>query len=124
MIAALLGFLTPVVDRFFDNKDDADRFKAKLSQDLLQRESELKALQRDVIVAEAQGESWLQRNWRPIAMVSFLGLIWFYWMGFAPEYVTQNPAVVESVFELLKIGIGGYIVGRSGEKIVKNWKKD
>ena len=30
----------------------------------------------------------------------------------------------ESLFELLKIGVGGYIFGRSGEKMVESYSKN
>ncbi|MBI9081627.1 MAG: hypothetical protein JEY79_18045, partial [Pseudodesulfovibrio sp.] len=28
----------------------------------------------------------------------------------------------EALWELMKIGVGGYVVGRTGEKMVKEWK--
>lgn len=71
-----------------------------------------------IIQAEATGHSWLQRNWRPLVMVWFCALLGMYWFGYAPEYLTSNPALVEKLFSLLQIGIGGYIVGRSAEKII------
>ena len=37
------------------------------------------------IQAEATGESWLQRNWRPLTMVWFSALIGGYLFGYTPE---------------------------------------
>lgn len=74
--------------------------------------------QRDVIVAEASGHSWLQRNWRPmtmLAMVFLIGVI--VWTG---GYVNGRQLDHEFVMEILsiiKVGLGGYVVGRSAEKI-------
>ena len=31
-------------------------------------------------------------------------------------------AIPEQMWTLLTIGLGGYIAGRSGEKMIKNWK--
>ncbi|MBI9081933.1 MAG: hypothetical protein JEY79_19605, partial [Pseudodesulfovibrio sp.] len=31
--------------------------------------------QASIIVAEAQGESWLQRNWRPVLMMSIVAIV-------------------------------------------------
>jgi hypothetical protein len=50
-------------------------------------------------------------------------LIGLYFFGFAPEYLVENPEIVKELFNLLQIGIGGYIVGRSGEKIASSWNK-
>lgn len=70
-----------------------------------------------VIEAEAKGESWLQRNWRPLTMLSFVGLIGSHWYGFTAENLTETQIL--SMFELVKIGLGGYVIGRSAEKITK-----
>lgn len=55
-------------------------------------------------------------------MLSFLGLLFLYWFGVQPENMPES--VLLAVFDLLKIGIGGYIVGRSVEKGIKVWKND
>lgn len=68
----------------------------------------------DIIKAEAQGESWLQRNWRPLLMMDFGILITAHWFGYTAENLT--PEVQLAVFNLLQIGIGGYVIGRSVEK--------
>ena len=130
MLSTVLGFLTPVIDRFFEDKGQADRFKQELSQALIQGEGALRKAQSTIITEETSGESWLQRNWRPLTMLSFLGLLFLYWMGFAPPYVTNNPALVEKLFDVLQVGIAGYIGGRSLEKVaktagqaVKDWRR-
>lgn len=68
-----------------------------------------------VIVAEAQGEGFLQRNWRPITMLVFLWLIVSYFYGWYG--VNFSEALAIQLFELIKIGLGGYVVGRSVEKV-------
>ena len=75
-------------------------------------QQEVLAAQRAVIVAEAQGKSWLQRSWRPITMLTFLVLVVLDHTGLlafrlAPEAWT-----------LLQLGLGGYVVGRSVEKSI------
>ncbi|MCB9336482.1 MAG: hypothetical protein H6586_10050 [Flavobacteriales bacterium] len=66
-----------------------------------------------IIEAEAKGESWLQRNWRPITMLTFLVLV------VCDSFGLLTFRLSEEAWTLLQIGIGGYVVGRSGEKIVK-----
>ena len=69
------------------------------------------------VQAEASGESWLQRNWRPLTMVWFSFLVGAYWFGYTPEKLSD--AAVLSLFGLIKLGLGGYVIGRSAEKITK-----
>jgi 1,4-dihydroxy-2-naphthoate octaprenyltransferase len=68
-----------------------------------------------VIVAEAQSGSWLTRSWRPITMLTFLWLIVSYWYGW--HAANLSDALVGELFTIIKIGLGGYVIGRSGEKI-------
>ena len=68
-----------------------------------------------VIVAEAQSGSWLTRSWRPITMLVFLWLIVSYWYGWHAADLT--PALVDQLFQIIKIGLGGYVIGRSAEKV-------
>jgi hypothetical protein len=73
-------------------------------------------MQTDIIIAEAKG-NWLQRSWRPILMLSF-GFIVIYTKfisQLAPQLIT--PVLEPEFWSLLKLGIGGYVIGRSGEKI-------
>lgn len=92
-----------------------------------QLDAKTKELQSNVIIAEAKGGSWLQRNWRPLLMMEFGVIIannyilnpWLSAM-FDIDIVMEIPL---DMWALLKLGIGGYIVGRSGEKVVKAWKE-
>lgn len=116
MIAAALGV-----------KDDPDEVAAAIKADpqaalkLRQVEAQLEQTRLEVrgqaVQAEAQGESWLQRNWRPIMMLFFGGLIGGYWFGFTPENLSEGSIL--AMFELVKLGLGGYVIGRSAEKITK-----
>jgi len=69
------------------------------------------------IQAEATGESWLQRNWRPLTMIWFSMLLGGYWFGYTPENLSEEAIL--SLFGLIKLGLGGYVLGRSAEKITK-----
>ena len=68
-----------------------------------------------VIIAEATSESWVTRNWRPVTMLAFVGAILGYWFGLTPDTVPEEAVL--AMFSLVKIGLGGYVVGRSAEKV-------
>jgi len=74
-----------------------------------------------VVLGEINGDSWLQRNWRPLTMMTFVGLIVAKWMGFTAPGVTESIEI--ALLDIIKVGLGGYVVGRSVEKGIKEWKK-
>ena len=79
-------------------------------------ETKLLASQSSIITAEANGQSWMQRSWRPITMLTFLGLVVcdsFGWLA--------SPLAAEA-WVLLQIGLGGYVTGRSIEKVAVKLK--
>ena len=65
-----------------------------------------------LVAAEAGGQSWLQRNWRLLTMLAFLVLV------VADSFGLLAFRLSAEAWQLLQIGLGGYVVGRSVEKIV------
>ncbi|MBT6122471.1 MAG: hypothetical protein HOH48_03805, partial [Candidatus Puniceispirillum sp.] len=65
-----------------------------------------------LIAAEIGGQSWMQRNWRPITMLSFLTLVILDSFGLLVFRLSDEAWL------LLQIGLGGYVVGRSAEKML------
>ena len=49
-------------------------------------------------------------------MLAFVAAILAYWFGLTPD--TLPPDAINEMFLLVQIGLGGYVVGRSAEKIV------
>lgn len=109
-------------------KNKLEVIKNDMTGKLLTYQAEVTKYQSEVIIAEAKGESWLQRNWRPSLMAIF-GLI------VANNYIlapyldamfdwTVVLEIPDQLWGLLKLGVGGYIGGRSIEKGIKLWKGD
>lgn len=121
LIAPLLSGLIGVVDQAVEDKDQANQIKARLNE--LALSGNLKELETaaKVIVAEAQGDSWLQRNWRPLLMVMF-GVIIANNYILVPIFGTPAADIPPDMWDLLKLGVGGYVVGRTAEKSLKSWK--
>lgn len=124
MIAALIPAITSVVGKAIDkavpDKDQAEKLKADVTLHIMEHESKALQGQIDIILAETKG-GWLQRNWRPMLMVWFAILVGAYWFGFVPDNLT--PESIGNLFQLVQIGVGGYVVGRSGEKIMREYKR-
>ena len=125
---SLLSNLFVPAAKLIDNLHTSDEEKLTAKQAMFelqveafnkaeQYESELLSAKSAIITAEAQSQSVIARNWRPITMLTFLGLVVLDSFG-----VLLTPLAPEA-WTLLQIGIGGYVVGRSAEKAAKILKK-
>ena len=125
-IPALLSIGGKLIDKFFPDPQEAAKRKLELFE--MGQRGELAELgaAAGIITAEAKSEHWLTANWRPITMLVFVAIIannyivYPYLSLFWPDApVLEIPP---DMWGLLKIGLGGYVVGRSAEKGVKLWK--
>lgn len=123
IIGPLIGGLFGLIDKSVEDKDQAAKIKANLQQMVLTGQIKEIEAAVSIIAAEANGESWLQRNWRPLLMCLF-GIIIANNYLIVPLLGTPMADIPPDMWELLKLGIGGYVVGRSVEKGVKVWKTD
>ncbi len=122
IIGPIVGGLFGLIDKAVEDKDEAARIKSKLQEMVLSGQMKEIEAAASIIVAEARGESWLQRNWRPLLMCLF-GLIVANNYLVVPLFGTPAAEIPPDMWDLLKLGIGGYVVGRSVEKGVRVWKK-
>lgn len=91
---------------------EIQRIRTEFQTKILEYETKLMDAQSSVIRAEATSSSWLASNWRPIAMMTFLVLV-----VLDSFNLLKNP-LSDEAWLLLQIGLGGYVVGRSAEKVV------
>jgi len=117
VVKDLLGGL----DKLFTSKEEKIKAENVIKQILIQKELELQKMQTEIIVAEAKG-NWLQRSWRPILMLSF-GFIVIYVKFVGPLFDLRIPVLEDEFWTLLQIGIGGYVVGRTGEKMMNSYSE-
>lgn len=122
MFAALIPVLGPLLNElvgslFPSPEDEAKRIAAQnqIQIALMQRAAAIEEAASAIVKAEVQGESWLQRNWRPILMLVFAALIVARWMGFAAPNLAEGEYL--KLWDIVQLGLGGYVIGRSAEKI-------
>ncbi len=128
-ILKALGGLIPsigkTIEKAVTNKDLARQLTNDIEKLVLGIQSTVIEAKQAIIVAEAQGQSALQRLWRPITMLTFVLIIANnyiivpYVVAFAGPKVVPMLDIPPGMWGLLTVGIGGYIGGRSAEKIVK-----
>lgn len=114
-----------IIDQTVEDKDQAARIKANIASqqnELIQ--TELKGAI-DIILAEAKG-NWLQKSWRPLLMMAVMAIVVNNYILFPYLSMwTEKVVVLElpgGLWTLLTTGVGGYVVGRSGEKIAQSIK--
>ncbi len=126
------GILKPasdIIDELHTSEDEKLAAKAKLlaihtqaASSALEYEKQLAIEQGQTIREEAKGESFIQRSWRPMTMLMFASIIGFNYLVVPIAGMFSKNIVVltlpPDLWDLLKIGIGGYVAGRSAEKIV------
>ena len=115
-----------IIDQAVEDKDAANQIKAKIAERQQQLvETELKGAI-EIILAEAKG-NWLQRSWRPILMLTIVFIVAnnYILVPYAQAFGAPIPTLElpDGLWTLMITGVGGYIVGRSGEKIAESIKK-
>ncbi len=121
-ILNLIGAVFKPAAKLIDSLHTSDAEKRELTNQLtviqnefagrvLDYETKLMESRASIINAESTGKSWLQRNWRPITMLTFLILVVLDSFGLLAFRLATEA------WALLKIGLGGYVIGRSVEKV-------
>ena len=134
------GFLTKIlgagaketIDSIGNTIDKIDKSDEKLEMQLkykqllmemegsyLNYESKLLESQSKIIESEAKGDSWLQRNWRPLLMLICMFIILNNYV-LVPYFGIPVAVLDDHIWTLMEMGVTGYVAGRSLEKISEN----
>ena len=120
LLNAIIGPVAGIIDKAVPDADLREKLKNEISAKLIDQEAAMTAAARDVLVAEAKGESWMQRNWRPLTMLSFTAIIVNNYLLAPYVQAFGGVAVVLDIpggmWNLLTMGLGGYVIGRTLEK--------
>lgn len=107
-----------IAAKFFPNPEDELK-KLQLAQEiplaLLASQDKIDEAASDVVKTEAASSHWLAANWRPITALVFVGLIVARWFGWTAPNMSESEYL--SVYDLIKIMIGGYVISRGVEKV-------
>lgn len=122
LVVPALEFIGRTIDKIFPNKEEAEKLKAQITLEAMKSDAKELESATQIIIAEASGESWLQRNWRPMLMLWFAALLGAHWLGYTPDNFGEETIL--KLLDIVQTCIGGYVLGRSGEKMVKAYKGD
>lgn len=91
--------------------------QAAAMQQVFDYETQALTARANIVNSEASSSNWLASSWRPLTMLTFLVLAVGDSLG-----LLATP-LRDEAWMLLQLGLGGYVVGRSGEKIAQTIKK-
>ncbi len=134
VIESVVNGVFGLVQQIGANQITREMIKASVTKAVITAFSEVTEQQANVVLAEIRGEDWLQRNWRPMVALAFafsylFVIIMYPFMAawHILPVVKFGEIGLQNMFELTMVCVGGYIAGRSLEKIAgsimgKWWK--
>ena len=102
-----------IVNRLSVSSREKQKIQEEIQSLVYRYKSELVREQSAAVGDEMRG-NWLQRSWRPMVMLVLTLLVV---LGVFTE--SSMLSDTSRFWDLLEIGLGGYVVGRSGEKIIE-----
>lgn len=126
-LALWRGPLARILEAHVADKELRARLSAEIEASLAQQLGTGFEAQAKIVANEVRSDHWLTRSWRPLLMLLFMALLVLYGVilptldviathpiRFAPRWRDLPP----ELWHLLTVGLGGYVGGRSLEKIV------
>jgi hypothetical protein len=131
LLSPLLGHIAgapvlEIIDKLVVDAGLKARLKAEIKGKCLERDRLLIAARQSVVLAEQQSESWLTRSWRPLLMFLLMAFLLFFgllvpfmelWLGHPLAIEPRLDRIPEPAWNLLTLGLGGYVGARTIEKI-------
>lgn len=102
------------------------KLAAEMEQKLLAHLTREMELGQAVVMAEVQSEHWLSRSWRPMLMLLLMGFLLLAGLilpladviaGMRIPFEPRWQMLPQGFWDFLAVGMGGYIGGRSLEKV-------
>ena len=126
ILTQLIGPVTGLLDKFIEDKDQKARLAFEMAT-LAEKHAQESWKEQASIIREEAKSNGLASMWRPILMLVITAIVAIHYLVFPLINVVfgvhLSIELPPELWQMLNIGVGGYIVGRSGEKIAQNIKK-
>ncbi len=120
MLMELLSPVFKIIEKVVPDTAERERIKKEITLGALENEQEYIRHISSVVIAEAQGESWVQRNWRPAMSWMLIVLnAWNYMIRpiFGAAFGVEIEAVPSDALTVITTTwAGAYGIGRTFEK--------
>lgn len=129
LISGIFKPAADLIDNVHTSKEEKMELQAKFKEIELSLITKLSSLveklidaQKEVLITEMKG-SWMQKNWRPMLMMMIMAIIGNNYIVVPYLDAMFDWSVVltlpKELWTLLTVGVGGYVGGRSVEKLFK-----
>lgn len=129
LISGIFKPAADLIDNVHTSTEEKLELKAKFKEIELSLITKLSSLveklinaQKEVLMTEMKG-SWMQKNWRPMLMMMIMAIIGNNYIVVPYLDAMFDWSVVltlpKELWTLLTVGVGGYVGGRSVEKLFK-----
>lgn len=128
ILSFIKGPLFSIIDKLIPDGALKARLKAEIEQRLLQSDERMAELQSEILAIELKSDNWLTRSWRPMLMYLIMLLLAVYGLllplyealfGPLEHFEPRWHQFPDGLWNLLMLGVGGYIGGRTVEKLVR-----
>ena len=138
MIGALLPVVAPLIGDVLgrvlpEDSNKKAEIEREIKMSLLTNSHAIEQAAAQVVMAEAKSEHKITATWRPILMLTITAIVgWNYLIApianviltqIIGEPIALSIPLPDELWNLLMIGVGGYVVGRSAEKVADKVKK-
>jgi Holin of 3TMs, for gene-transfer release len=127
MVTGLMsGPISKAFDAFVKDQELRRKLEAELQNKLTEHLGKTQELEQAIVLAEVRSEHWLTRSWRPLLMLTLLAFIVFVGLVLplldliVGSPIAFNPrwqSLPIQFWDFLQVGVGGYIGGRTLEKV-------
>ena len=134
ILTAILPLVGEVLGRILpEDSNKKAEIEREINMALVSNSHAIERAAAQVITAEATSEHTITATWRPILMLTITAIVgWNYLLAPISELILSHALgqqamlsipLPDELWNLLMIGVGGYVVGRSGEKIAGKLRK-
>ena len=120
------GPLAKILDAYVADVELRRKLAAEIETQTLGYFTRSAELGAEVVMAETRSEHWLSRSWRPLLMLLLMGFLLLVGFvlpladliaGYRVPFEPRWQSLPEGFWQFLTVGAGGYIGGRSLEKV-------
>ena len=132
LLEVIKGPVFSIIDKLIPDPDLKAKLKAEIESKTLAHEREVITAQRQILLAELGQGPLLTRSWRPVLMYVIILFLVIYGLvlpladlvhGAPVAFKPRWSDIPDGLWTLLSLGVGGYVGGRSLEKIAGTLKR-
>ncbi len=120
------GPVTKILEAYVSDLELRRKLAAEIEKQAMTYAAHNAELGAGVVLAEVKSEHWLSRSWRPLLMLLLMGFLVLVGLvlpladlvaGHPVPFAPRWQALPQGFWDFLAVGMGGYIGGRSLEKV-------